>query len=152
MSSCSILTISKLTLDNNDRSVEYSKVYNSIISNPKVGLYFDSFESDDFTIDNVYKMIQDFSKDIVNEFLSIVDDVSIEIDYDQPLNELSIDVKVLITKGDQLFDSKFFDLCILYTDKYEQLSVENGFPISFDFNVMLKNEYTKTVTIKKEVK
>jgi hypothetical protein len=150
MSSCNILTISRISLEN-EGCIEYTKIYNSLINNPKVELYFGVLEDNDYDIGIIYDICDQLSKDIVNICMKQVDDVVIEIDYDKPLNEISVDIKLLLTKGDQMLDPTYFDTCINLADKYEDIVCsKNLTSFSIDFNIMLKNEYTKVITIKEE--
>lgn len=156
MSNCSIVTISKVVVGkdkieiNSKESVEYSKIYNSLINNPKIGMYIDSKNDENQTESILIGMCEDLAKDIVEQCLSVIDDISIEVEYDQPINQLTIKINLLLTKSDQLLNAKFYDISFSLSEKYERFVIENDLTdsLSIDCDVMLKNEYTKYITIK----
>jgi hypothetical protein len=153
MSSCNILTISRIKVEN-EGSVEYTKIYNSLINNPKTELYLSVLEENDEEIGVVYDIFTSLSNDIVDICMKKVDDVVIEIDFDKPLTEITINIKLLLTRGEQMLDQTYFNTCIELSNKYEQMVTDAGLLscCTIDFDIMLKNEYTKVITIKEEKK
>ncbi len=92
MTSCNIVTISKVeTIDDKSGTVEFSKVYNALITNPKTELYLNHMDvNHPDMVDTIMEILNEFTKDIVEVCYTKVKDISIEIDYDVPMNELKL--------------------------------------------------------------
>lgn len=151
MTGCNIVTISKVTTID-DNTVEFSKVYNTLLSNQKTELYLSFIENKKpEKLDIVYNILTSFTKDVVEVCYSKINDISIEIDYDEPMNELSVGVKLLLARSQELMDEKFFNIAVELSDKYEALCAENElYELSIDFNILLKNEYIRLISVEKK--
>lgn len=149
MSGCNIVTISKVdTVGDKGETVEFSKVHNALMSNAKTDLYLrylDEHQAD--KVDLAMNILTQFSTDVVEVCYEKVKDISIEIDYDEPMHELSIALKLLLSHGHELMDEQYFNVVVELSDKYEELSINaNLFSLSIDFNTELKGEYTRLIT------
>jgi hypothetical protein len=145
---CSVVTISKI---NGGDTVESSKVFNGIMENAKVILYLDYIDKNEpDKVDLIYDCFKKLTDDISNKCYTKVQDICIEIDFDEPMQELSFEINLLMTDGKQMLDQDFFELCNDLNDKYEEIIISNAIhSVSFDFNIQMKNEYIRTISIER---
>lgn len=152
MTGCNIVTISKVeTIDDKSDTVEFSKVYNALITNPKTELYLNYMDvNHPDMVDTIMEILNEFTKDIVEVCYTKVKDISIEIDYDVPMNELKLGLKLLLTHGHQIMDEQFFSIAVDLSEKYEEkLIALELFSLSIEFDTELKGEYTKLISVEK---
>lgn len=137
--------ISYITLSRNDSdTIEFTKLYKSIVVNSKVSKQLNQ-KADDDSYDTVIELL----KIIVNDIISLKDvDVVIEIDYDSEFKDLTIRPKIIINDSNQITDSHFFDIAVELSDKYEEL-LKDIQDLSVEVETEFKNEYIKIITVKK---
>lgn len=140
---CNVISLTKISsLDS--QNVEFDKVLDAILSNHQ----FIIFEStlDEAEKNSTYDTLNLFVKDIVNIHNTIVNDLTMNMQFNQRTGEFEVSV-VFLQTGPSL-DSGLFDYAIEYSDKYEDIIINNNLVgvIFFDFNSMTKNENLHIIT------
>lgn len=144
---CNIITISKLQPIDDD-NVESSKIYEMLLSDYKMTSFINFIEEKyPEKMDTILNILKTFALDVVEICYSKVKDISIEISIDEYMMDLTINLKLLLSKNFQVMDQTFFNIAIELSDKYENLLLSNNISnLYIDFNTELKNEYTKIIS------
>jgi len=146
MADCNIVSLTKVKTDIIEtKDVEFEKVLDAILSNNK----FIEFENDaltDSNKDKIYDLINDLVNDVIELHNTSVDDLSIDINYNNKTYVFDIVVNFIQPRLD--LNNKLFDLAIEYADIYEEKIIEYYIAdiIMIDFNAISKNENMRVIT------
>jgi len=149
-SKCNIISLTKVspTLDGND--IEFGKIHNAIYENNEMIKFIESLPPESTIADVIHTVISDnLINDIILAHYNKFNDITVDLSIDNTFGTLKIMINLLVSDTDNLMNVDNYTFANDLNDKYEDILISAAITdnIEIDFNIMMKNEYTRIVTI-----